>query len=54
MHTCNYVHVQMYMCIHVHTYFACRVSAATPDIKGVEALVPVKSSVHLPFRVVVV
>ena len=36
------------------TYLAFSVRAATPDMSGVEALVPVKSSVHLPFRVVVV
>ena len=36
------------------TYLACIVRAATPDMSGVEALVPVKSSVHSPFRVVVV
>ena len=35
-------------------YLACSVRAATPDMRGVEALVPVKSSVHSPFRVVVV
>ena len=36
------------------TYFACRVRAITPDMRGVEALVPVKLSVHCPFRVAVV
>ena len=37
-----------------NAYFACSARAITPDTSGVEALVPVKSSVHLLFRVVVV
>lgn len=37
-----------------NAYFACNVRATTPDTSGVEALVPVKPSVHLLFRVVVV
>ena len=46
-----------YKMVHVSinkTYFACRVRAMTPDMRGVEALVPVKLSVHCPFRVAVV
>ena len=35
-------------------HFACSVRAMTPDTSGVEALVPVKSSIHWPLRVVVV
>ena len=35
-------------------YFACRVRAMTPAMRGAEALVPVKLSVHFPFRVAVV
>ena len=35
-------------------YFACKARATTPDTSGVAALVPVKPSVQLLFRVVVV
>ena len=34
-------------------YFACKAKAMVPDSRGVEALVPVNSSVHRPFSVVV-
>ena len=35
------------------TYFASRTNAIVPERSGVDALVPVKSSVHLPLNVVV-
>ena len=38
---------------YLHSYFASNTSAITPDTSGADALVPVKSSVHFPYKVVV-
>lgn len=37
----------------IYTYFACSTNARVPERSGADALVPVKSSVHLLFSVVV-
>ena len=34
-------------------HFACNTNATTPAMRGADALVPVNSSVHRPFSVVV-
>ena len=44
------LHIWLY-CFRPH--FACKTSAMTPDTRGADALVPVKSSVHSPYREVV-
>ena len=52
MATVNDIKIMLLMLIVTH--FACKVRAITPDIRGTEALVPEKESVHLSFKRVVV